>query len=130
MSSELSGREALKAEFLAAAGVADARRDLLPADASTRRYERLHLDDGSTLMLMDAPPVVETNPCDPAFTPEQRAAAGYNALARLAAGRVEAFAATAGYLRSRGLSAPRSSPWTPTMAWPSLRTWATACSPA
>jgi aminoglycoside/choline kinase family phosphotransferase len=49
---------------------------------------------------------VETAPCPPDATPEQRLKAGYNASARLAAGRVEAFIAAAEYLRSRGLSAP------------------------
>ncbi len=56
---------------------------------------------------MDQPPSAETQPCPPDATPEQRVAAGYNASARLAAGRIEAFVACAGYLRGRGLSAPR-----------------------
>jgi aminoglycoside/choline kinase family phosphotransferase len=57
-------------------------------------------------MLMDAPRAAESGPCPPEATPEQRAAVGWNAMARLAAGRVEAFAAAAAYLRARGLSAP------------------------
>lgn len=101
-----SDREALKADFLAGAGLAEAERQPLPGDASTRRYERLLTQDGKTLMLMDAPPAAESAPCRPGATPEERHAAGYNALARLAAGRMDAFAATAAYLRSRGLSAP------------------------
>ena len=56
---------------------------------------------------MDQPPAVESAPCPPHATPQQRRAAGYNASARLAAGRIEAFVAAAGYLRARGLSAPQ-----------------------
>ncbi|MEP6966669.1 MAG: N-acetylmuramate/N-acetylglucosamine kinase AmgK [Pseudomonadota bacterium] len=84
-----------------------ARREPLPGDASTRCYERLRLASGATLILMDQPPTVETQPCPPGATPAERAALGYNALARLAAGRVDAFVACAGYLRGLGLSAPK-----------------------
>ena len=98
-------REAEKAAFLADAGLSAARREPLTGDASTRRYERLHLAD-RTLIFMDQPPSVETSPCPPDATPEDRKALGYNALARLAAGRVDAFVATAGWLRAQGLSAP------------------------
>jgi aminoglycoside/choline kinase family phosphotransferase len=101
-----SDREALKADFLAGADLARAERRPLPGDASTRRFERLRTPDGRSLMLMDAPPAAESLPCGPDATAGQRAAAGYNALARLAAGRMDAFAAAAGYLRARGLSAP------------------------
>jgi aminoglycoside/choline kinase family phosphotransferase len=101
-----SDREAIKAAFLADAGLSRAERHPLPGDASTRRYERLVLPDGKTLMLMDAPPAAESQPCPPDATEAERKAAGYNALARLAAGRVDAFACAASYLRSRGLSAP------------------------
>ena len=55
---------------------------------------------------MDQPPALETTPCPPDATPEQRRALGYNASARLAAGRIEAFIACAGYLRGLGFSAP------------------------
>lgn len=99
-------REQAKIAFLKAAGLGHAERRPLPGDASTRRYERLILPSGASLMLMDAPPAAESPSCDPAWTPAERAAAGWNALARLAAGRVDAFAATAAFLRSRGLSAP------------------------
>ena len=75
-------------------------------DASTRAYERLYLPDGSTRVFMDQPPALETAVAPPNATPDQRKAMGYNALTRLAGGRVDAFAAVAGYLRSRGLSAP------------------------
>lgn len=101
-----SDREAQKAEFLAAAGLADASREMLAGDASTRRYERLHTATGSSLILMDQPPSTETQPCPPGATEEERQALGYNALARLAAGRIEAFIACSSYLRSRDLSAP------------------------
>jgi len=99
-------RESAKRGFLAKAELSWARREPLAGDASTRSYERLHLPGGRTLMLMDSPPSAESRPCGPRATPEQREKAGYNAMARLSAGRVDAFAACAGYLRSRGLSAP------------------------
>ena len=101
-----SDRESVKQGFLASAGFAAARREPLAGDASTRRYERLHLPGGSTAIFMDQPPAVESTPCPPDASPVQRLAAGYNASARLAAGRIEAFIACAGYLRGRGLSAP------------------------
>lgn len=100
-----SEREALKAGFLQAAGFGDARREPLGGDASTRQYERLHRA-GASYIFMDQPPSMETAPCPPGATPAERAALGYNALARLAAGRVDAFIATAGWLRDQGLSAP------------------------
>ncbi|MFI4976271.1 MAG: N-acetylmuramate/N-acetylglucosamine kinase AmgK [Caulobacterales bacterium] len=103
MSSE---REAVKAAFLSAAGFGAARREPMPGDASTRLYERLHLPGGGRVIFMDQPPQRETEPCPPNATPAERRALGYNASARLAAGRVDAFIACAGYLRGRGLSAP------------------------
>ncbi len=106
-----SDRDAAKAEFLARAGLGEARRVPLAGDASTRRYERLHPAAGPSLIFMDQPPAVESQPCPPDATPAERIAAGYNACARLAAGRIEAFAASAGYLRSRGLSAPQVIHW-------------------
>jgi aminoglycoside/choline kinase family phosphotransferase len=101
-----SEREAQKTGFLAAHGLGSARRVPLAGDASTRRYERLILADGGTRIFMDQPPSVESAPCPPEATDDERRAAGYNALARLAAGRVDAFVATAGWLRDQGLSAP------------------------
>jgi aminoglycoside/choline kinase family phosphotransferase len=101
-----SDREAAKVAFLAKAGLSGAERRPLPGDASTRRYERLIRADGPSLMLMDAPPAAESTPAGPDASHAERHAAGYNALARLAAGRVDAFVATAGFLRSRGMSAP------------------------
>ncbi len=102
-----SEREAEKAAFLANAGLSAARREPLTGDASTRSYERLHPPGSASLIFMDQPPALESAPCPPDATPAERAAAGYNALARLAAGRVDAFIATAGWLRAQGLSAPQ-----------------------
>lgn len=99
-------RETLRLDFLKAAGLSDALRAPLPGDASTRRYERLTTSAGSTLMLMDQAPSAESQPCDPSWSPEQRHAKGWNAVARLSAGRIEAFAAVAAHLRRVGLSAP------------------------
>lgn len=48
-------REELLQNFIEAQGYASARRGKMGADASFRRYERLHLPD-KTLILMDAPP--------------------------------------------------------------------------
>ena len=99
-------REEQRLAFLASTGLADVVRAPLPGDASTRRYERLTTTDGRSLMLMDQAASAESPPCDPSWSPEQRHAAGWNAVARLSAGRVEAFAAVAAHLRSVGLSAP------------------------
>lgn len=102
----MSDRETLRLDFLRSAGLADAVRDPLPGDASTRRYERLTTRSGASLMLMDQAPAAESPPCDPAWTPQQRRESGWNAVARLSAGRIEAFAAVAAHLKSLGLSAP------------------------
>ena len=102
----VSDREQLRLNFLKGAGLSDAARAPLPGDASTRRYERLTTADGASLMLMDQAPAAESPPADPAWTPQQRHAAGWNAVARLSAGRIEAFAAVAAQLKSLGLSAP------------------------
>jgi len=101
-----SEREAIRRDFLDSAGLGAARRVAMPGDASTRSYERLFPPSGPSLILMDQPPSLETQPCPPGASDREREALGYNALARLAAGRVEAFAACAAYLRSLGLSAP------------------------
>ena len=99
-------REDERRAFLAASGLGAARRQPLPGDATTRRYERLFPPSGPSLILMDQPPAAESRPCPPLASDAERAGRGYNALARLAAGRVEAFIACAGYLRGLGLSAP------------------------
>ncbi|HET6971537.1 MAG TPA: aminoglycoside phosphotransferase, partial [Phenylobacterium sp.] len=104
MSSE---REALKAEFLRAAGFGAARREVFAGDASTRVFERLRRADGTVLFFMDQPPALESVVCPPGATEAERIALGYNAAARLAAGSVAAFVTIADYLRSRGLSAPK-----------------------
>jgi len=103
----LSEREEVRRGFLDRAGVGDAAREPLAGDASTRRYERIHPAGSPSLIFMDQPPSAETQPCPPDASPAERAALGYNALARLAAGRVEAFVACAAYLRGLGLSAPK-----------------------
>lgn len=102
----MSDREALRLDFLRSACLAGAVRTSLPGDASTRRYERLTTPSGASLMLMDQTPAAESLPCDPSWTPEQRHAHGWNAVARLSAGRIEAFAAVAAHLKSLGLSVP------------------------
>ena len=102
----ISEREARRRAFLRDAGLETARREALAGDASTRAYERLHLASGASLILMDQPPRAETAPCPPEADEVERRTLGYNASARLAAGRVDAFIACAGFLRERGLSAP------------------------
>jgi aminoglycoside/choline kinase family phosphotransferase len=101
-----TAREAAKAAFLARHGFGDARRESLGGDASTRSYERLHRGTESYIF-MDQPPAVESVVGPPDASHAERLALGYNAAARLAAGSVAAFVATAAYLRTRGLSAPR-----------------------
>jgi len=100
-----SDRDGLKADFLRGAGLGAARREPLAGDASTRRYERLHLAD-RTFILMDQPPALESLVCPPAAGAAERLALGYNAAARLAGGSVAAFVATDIWLRDQGLSAP------------------------
>jgi aminoglycoside/choline kinase family phosphotransferase len=102
-----SERDEAKAGFLARCGLAAARREPLAGDASTRLYERLHRSDGTSLIFMDQPPAVETEPCPPQAGEAQRIAMGYNARARLAAGRIEAFIACADFLTRHGFSAPQ-----------------------
>ena len=102
-----SDREDQRLAFLKCAGLAAARRQVLAGDASTRRYERLYPNAGPSLILMDQPPSVETQPCPPNADETTRRSLGLNALERLAAGRVDAFVACAGYLTSLELSAPQ-----------------------
>ncbi len=107
MSSLTDSRTSEIGDFLMATadGWDRARRQPLGQDASTRRYIRLIRQDGRTAMLMDAPKV-ESDPCPPEADAATRARMGWNAMTRLAASRVEAFALIAGYLRSLGLRAP------------------------
>lgn len=102
----MSDREQDRLDFLKAAGLEQAVRAPLPGDASTRRYERLTTPNGTRLMLMDQAPAAESQICDPSWSPEQRKAKGWNAVARLSAGKIEAFVAVATHLKSLGLSAP------------------------
>lgn len=99
-------REAERLDFLKACGWDDAIRRPLNADASTRRYERLH-KGRATVMLMDAPKTSESPPCPPDADRATRIDLGWNAQSRLAACRVEAFACLSDYLRRLGLSAPQ-----------------------
>ena len=101
-----SERAAQREAFLAAAGLADAERQALPGDASTRAYVRLVRSGRPSLMLMDSPPAAEGRTLPAGATEDERIAAGYAAMARLSASRIDAFVASAGYLRARGLSAP------------------------
>jgi aminoglycoside/choline kinase family phosphotransferase len=101
----IEDREAAIARLMEATGFAGATRAPLPGDASTRRYERL-IAPARCAMLMDAPRNAESGPCPPEADESERLALGWNAVARLAASRVEAFAAVADHLRTHGLSAP------------------------
>lgn len=103
----MSDRELQRLDFLKSVGLAGAVRTPLAGDASTRRYERLTTASGTTLMLMDQVAAAESPPADPTWSPERRRAEGWNATARLSAGRIEAFAAVAAHMRSIGLSAPQ-----------------------
>jgi N-acetylmuramate 1-kinase len=91
--------------FLSASGWGAAERRPLPGDASTRHYIRLHLGQ-RTAMLMDQPGAAETPTAAPDASPEDRAALGYNALARLAGADCARFVAASRYLRGCGLAAP------------------------
>lgn len=98
-------RAELAAAFLANAGWAGATLFPLPADASTRRYARL-AHAGRTALLMDAPPAAETASCPLGADDATRTALGYNAQARLAGSRMEAFIGIADFLRQHGVRAP------------------------
>lgn len=53
----MADRETRKVQFLQTSGWADGHRSFLAGDASARSYERLvHPKDGTTMVLMDAPP--------------------------------------------------------------------------
>jgi len=92
--------------FLKQVGWDKADRKAVPGDASTRRYERLSLGT-KIAILMDAPKGAEA-PSEPeGASVSDRAALGYNALARLAGPNPEAFACIASELSKRGFSAPK-----------------------
>jgi aminoglycoside/choline kinase family phosphotransferase len=104
---DTSARDGLRRAFLTAAGLAEAQAEPMPGDASTRSYTRLHRPGAAPLILMDAPKADESPPCGRDDSPEERRAAGYNAMQRLAACRIDAFVGAGLYLRSLGLSAPQ-----------------------
>ena len=83
-------------QFLDGAGYADARRQRMAGDASTRSYARLVRDDG-VVILMNSP----RRPDGPAIYDGK----SYSAAVRLAED-VKPFVAIAGGLRERGFSAP------------------------
>jgi len=105
--SDQGQRDAEIKAFLTRSGYEIATRTQLAGDASTRRYERLRLSDGRGLMLMNQPVMAESPPCDPLWDNQTRKQKGWNATARLAAGRIEAFVHVANRLKSMGLSAPQ-----------------------
>jgi len=92
-------------DFLKASGWDQAGVTPFLGDASTRAYFRLTRDTGGAI-LMDAPAGAEAPACPPEATPDERAALGYNALARLAGPDTAAFATLAKALTARGFSAP------------------------
>ena len=97
---DLTGRAEAREAFLGANGLADAAREPMAGDASTRAYVRLHPPGGGgSLILMDAPPAAESATAPADATEAERIALGYNAVTRLAGGRIEAWAAVAGFLR-------------------------------
>lgn len=103
---DLSGRREALDAFLAAHGLAEAAPEPMAGDASTRAYTRLRPSGGAPLILMDAPPAAESAAAPADASDAERIALGYNAVTRLAGGRVDAWAAVAAFLRGRGLSAP------------------------
>lgn len=102
----MSARDQAMRDFLRTSGWGDAIVAPLPGDASTRRYARLSLD-GRAAMLMDQSQQAEAPTAPADATAEQRAALGYNAVARLAGADCGRFAAVADWLRGQGLSAPQ-----------------------
>lgn len=106
----MTDREALIRAFLEDAGWQDAVRAPVPGDASTRRYERLvrrSMNKGVKAVLMDAPKAAEGASEPEGATVDERKSIGYNAVARLAGPNIEAFAAIATALSTRGFSAPK-----------------------
>jgi N-acetylmuramate 1-kinase len=83
-------------QFLTDAGYADAKRQRMPGDASTRSYARLIREDG-VVILMNSPP----RPDGPAIYHGK----SYSAAVHLAED-VKPFVAIASGLRERGFSAP------------------------
>lgn len=102
----MSEREMQIKSFITTSGWSDAVVESFPGDASSRRYFRL--TRGNDLaVLMDAPRGAES-PAEPeGASVAERAALGYNALARLAGPEPSAFACIANELVIRGFSAPK-----------------------
>ena len=99
-------RDAERQAFVSAAGWADADVVSFPGDASSRRYFRL-TKGAEPAVLQDAPRGAEA-PTEPEGAgPADRAALGYNALARLAGPEPAAFACISNELAIRGFSAPK-----------------------
>jgi len=102
----MSERKLQIKSFIAASGWGDANVESFPGDASSRRYFRLARGE-DLAVLMDAPRGTET-PAEPeGASVAERAALGYNALARLAGPEPAAFACIANELVIRGFSAPK-----------------------
>lgn len=106
MSAPADRREDQITAFLKGAGWDPAAREALTADASTRRYHRLGGGEVAAL-LMDAPPGAEGAACPPDADEAARRQLGYNAMARLAGPRLEAFTSLAAFLRESGVRTPR-----------------------
>lgn len=102
----MSEREAERRAFIREAGWEDASVESFPGDASSRRYFRLTRGD-DIAVLQDAPRGAEA-PAEPeGASAADRAALGYNALARLAGSEPAAFACLSNELVIRGFSAPK-----------------------
>lgn len=101
----MTHRSEIIEKFLTAAHWQTATRQPLAGDASTRSYTKLIKPD-ETRLLMDAPPQAETVTCPVEATPSQRQELGYNALARLAGGNLNAFRQLATRLRHEGIATP------------------------
>ena len=102
----MSNRESEIENFIVASGWGAATVESFPGDASSRRYFRLTSGENAAV-LMDAPKGAET-PAEPeGASVEDRAALGYNALARLAGPEPAAFACLSNELAIRGFSAPK-----------------------
>lgn len=99
-------RAAERDDFITHGGWGEAERIVFPGDASTRSYQRLK-HNGRSAILMDAPAAAEAPACPPESSPAEREGLGYNALARLAGPRLEAFGGIAKALTERGFSAPQ-----------------------
>ena len=99
-------RGAARTQFLASTPWAAANPVLLTADASTRRYYRLE-GGAHQALLMDAPPKDEAPSCPVDADEGARRALGYNAMARLAGPRLEAFTSLSALLVSGGVRAPK-----------------------